>query len=98
MKRKVLRLTGLIKKDEDQYSSLCLELDVASCGRTKEEAITGLNAAIETYVNYLIEEGREDEIYRPVPQDAIREFLLGEVEARRLITVYVAPLEFSYAS
>ena len=87
MKRKLLRLTCLIKKEGDQYSSLCLELDVASCGKTREEAFTGLKAVIETYVNYLVEEGREEEIYRPVPQQAIREFLLGEVEERKLITV-----------
>jgi len=98
MKRKVLRLTCLIKKEGDQYSSLCLELDVASCGKTREEAFEGLKAAVETYINYLIEEGREVEIHRPVPQEAIREFLLGEVEERKLITVYAAPLEFSYAS
>jgi len=98
MGKKVLRLTCLIKKEGDQYASLCLELDVASCGRTKEEAFEGLKAAVETYVSYLVEEGREGEIYRPVPQEAIREFLLGEVEERKLITVYAAPLELSYAS
>jgi len=93
----VLKLTGLIKKEGDQYSSLCLELDVASCGKTKEEAFEGLKATVETYVSYLVEEGREKEIHRPVPQEAIREFLLGEVERRKLTTVYAAPLELSYA-
>jgi len=27
----------------------------------------------------------------------IREFLVGEVEARKLVTVYAVPLEFPYA-
>lgn len=98
MRKKVLKLTCLIRKEGDLYSSLCLELDVASCGKTREEAFEGLKAAVETYVNYLVEEGREDEIYRPVPPEAIREFLLGEVEARKLITIYAVPLEFSYAA
>ncbi|MBI1742364.1 hypothetical protein HYR54_04770 [Candidatus Acetothermia bacterium] len=98
MKKKLLQLTCLIKKEGNQYSSLCLELDVASCGKTREEAFAGLKAAIETYANYLVEEDREEELYRPVPQQAIREFLLGEVEERKLITVYAMPLEFSYAS
>jgi predicted RNase H-like HicB family nuclease len=98
MNQKVLKLTCLVKKEVDQYSSLCLELDVASCGKTKEESSEGLKAAIETYISYLVEEGRENEIYRPVPQEAIREFLLGEVERRRLTAVYAAPIEFSYAS
>lgn len=97
MKRKVLKLTCLIKREGDQYSSLCLELDVATCGKTREEAFEGLKAAVETYVNYLVGGGREEEIHRPVPQEAIREFLLGEVE-EKLITVYAAPLEFAYAS
>jgi len=97
MKRKALKLTCLIKKEGDQYSALCLELDVASCGKTKEEAFEGLKAAVETYVGYLVEEGREHEISRPVPPEAIREFLLGEVEQRKLTTVYAVPLEFSYA-
>jgi len=76
MKRTLLKLTCLIKKEEDQYSSLCLELDVASCGKTREEAFAGLKAAVEAYVCYLVEEGRKDEILRPYPQEAIREFLL----------------------
>lgn len=85
MKQKALRLTCLIRREGSQYSSLCLELDVASCGKTKEEAFEGLKAAVETYVGYLVEEGRESEISRPVPQDAIREFLLGEVEQRKFM-------------
>ena len=98
MKRKVLRLTCLVKKERNQYSSLCLELDVASCGKTREEAIDGLKAAVETYVGYMVEQGREDEILRPVPQDEIRSFLVGDVEEKKLITVYASPLKFSYAS
>jgi predicted RNase H-like HicB family nuclease len=86
-----------VKKEGDQYSSLCLELDVASCGKTREEAIEGLKAAIETYIRYLVEEGRMDEIFRPVPPEAIREFLLGE-EKKKLVTVYATPLEYSYAA
>lgn len=99
MKSKILKLTCLLRREGDQYSSLCLELDVASCGRTREEALEGLKAAVETYIEYMIEQGREDEIYRPVPPDAIREFLLGEaVEERKLVTVYALPLEFSYGT
>lgn len=73
MTQKILKLTCMVKKEGTQYSSLCLELDVASCGKTKEEAIDGLKGAVETYVNYLVDEGRENQLYRPVPQDAIRE-------------------------
>ncbi len=103
-KMKMLRLTCLIRREGDQYASLCLELDVASCGRTREEAFRALQDAVEAYVTHLVAEGREQEILRPVPPEAIREFLLGEgeeegeVEERRLITVYAAPLEFAYAA
>jgi predicted RNase H-like HicB family nuclease len=84
LKKTLLNLTCSIKKDKDQYASLCLELDVASCGKTREEALAGLKATIETYVHYLVEEGRVDEISRSVPGEAIREFLLGEREESRL--------------
>ena len=42
--------TGLVKKEGNQYASLCVELDVASCGHTKKEAIEGLRNAIEAYL------------------------------------------------
>jgi predicted RNase H-like HicB family nuclease len=70
-----LELTGIMKKEGRQYSALCLELDVASCGDTREKAMKALRDAVETYVQYMVEEGREDEIYRPVPLEALREFL-----------------------
>lgn len=97
-KKKILKLTCLLRREHDQYSSLCLELDVASCGKTRDEAFAGLKSAVETYVNYLVEEGRQGEISRPVPQNAVREFLLGDVETRKLVTVYAVPLECSYAA
>lgn len=75
-----LELTGIMKKEGRQYSALCLELDVASCGDTQEEALEALRDALETYIQYMVEEGREDEIYRPVPLEALREFLT-DIEA-----------------
>ena len=59
--------TCLVKKEGNQYASLCIELDIASCGDTKEEAVEGLKDAIDTYLDYMISEGRENEIHRPVP-------------------------------
>lgn len=71
-------LTCLIKKEEDQYASLCLELDVASCGKTKEEAIEGLKNTIEAYYEYMVSTGKETEIFRPVPMNELKEFLFPE--------------------
>jgi len=68
-------VTCLVKKEGNQYASLCVELDIASCGRTQKEAIGGLKNAIAAYLEYMIAEKREDDIYRPVPMEELRDFL-----------------------
>ena len=89
--------TCLVKKEENQYASLCIELDIASCGHTKKEAVEGLKNAIEAYLEYMISEKREKEIYRPVPMNALKDFLFPEhtpyEKAFRAI-----PLEIRYAA
>ena len=57
------------------HYTLCIELDIASCGYTKKEAIKGLKNAIEEYLEYMTSEGRAKEIYRPVPMDELKDFL-----------------------
>jgi len=47
MKR--LPLTGLLEREGDGYVSLCPELDVASQGRTVEEALANLREAVELF-------------------------------------------------
>ena len=69
--------TCLIKKEGNQYTSLCVELDIASCGRTKTEALEGLKNAAEAYLEYMIAENRRDEIYWPVPINELKEFLFS---------------------
>jgi predicted RNase H-like HicB family nuclease len=71
-----MTITCLIKKEGSQYVSLCVELDVASCGKSKTEALDGLKRAIETYIEYMVSEGRQKEISRPVPMDELKGFLL----------------------
>lgn len=70
-----LTLTDVVKQEGDQYAALCLELDVASCGETREEAMAALRDAVETYLEYMRDKSRKDEILRPVPIEALREFL-----------------------
>ena len=70
--------TCFLKKEENQYASLCIELDIASCGVTKKEAIAGLKDAIKTYIEYMISEKREKEISRLVPMDELKDFLFPE--------------------
>jgi len=93
-----LNLTCIVKPEENQYSALCLELDVASCGETEKEAIDSLKDAIETYVVYMIEEGREKELFRPVSLTALREFLTEEASEPKPRPFSALPLEFVHAS
>lgn len=48
---------------------------MASCGRTKKEALDNLRRAIETYIEYIIDDGHGNEINRPVPMNELRKFL-----------------------
>jgi Uncharacterised protein family (UPF0150). len=91
-----MKITGLIKKEGNQYASLCVELDVASCGKSKKEALEGLKRAIETYIEYMVSEGRQKEIYRPVPMDELKEFLFPEDESCEK-TFRAVPLNYQYA-
>ena len=69
--------TIILKKSGDQYVSLCLELTVVGCGATKEEAISSVKDAIDSYVNSIEAETPPE---RPIPLDLLHEFLSeGEV-------------------
>lgn len=88
--------TCLVKKEDNQYSSLCVELDVASCGDTNEEAIEGLQNAIQAYIEYMDSEGRENEIYRPVSMIELRKFLFSD-EFKTEQSFNAVSLEVEYA-
>ena len=60
--------TAIIEKEEDMYVSLCPELDIASQGRTVEEAKKNLEEAISLFFEHASEEEikerlKEKEIY-----------------------------------
>ncbi len=88
-------LTCFVKKEDRQYPSLCVELDVASCGRTKKEAMEGLKNAIETYIEYMVSQGRRGEIYRPVPMDELEQFLFPK-DTKDEQSFKAIPLEIQY--
>lgn len=90
-------VTCLVKREGNQFVSLCVELDVASCGKTKREAIEGLKNAIEAYVEYVSSEMRDKEIYRPVPMHELRDFLFAGGATEDEQAVKAIPLEFEYA-
>ena len=91
-----MEVTCFVTKEGNQYASLCVELDVASCGRTRKDALDGLKRAIETYIDYMVSEGRQKEIYRPVPMNELKTFLFPEdtLEEKSLKAI---PLSFQYA-
>ena len=91
-----MEVTCFIKKEGSQYASLCVELDVASCGKTKKEALDGLKRAIEAYIEHMLFEGRENEIYRPVPMNELKTFLFPE-HGEEEKTFKAIPLSFQYA-
>jgi predicted RNase H-like HicB family nuclease len=47
--KKVQQFTAIIEKESDWYVSLCPELDIASQGKTVEEAKANLIEAIELF-------------------------------------------------
>lgn len=59
--------TGIVVKEEHGFSSLCLELDVASQGDTAEEAKTMMLEAVTLYLEGTFEDGLP--YLRPVPPD-----------------------------
>ncbi|MEJ7672770.1 MAG: type II toxin-antitoxin system HicB family antitoxin [Chitinophagaceae bacterium] len=41
---------NIVWKEEDDYVAQCLNIDVSSFGKTKDEALKNLNEAIELYM------------------------------------------------
>jgi len=45
-----IQLQSVVWKEGDQYVSQCLNIDVASFGKTKKEALKNLDEALELYL------------------------------------------------
>lgn len=76
----------LIEKEDDLYSALCLELDVASQGETMPEVRRNIREAIELYLESVIEAGEEEDfIPRPAPTEEWLKYF--EIESRHLKTL-----------
>ena len=81
--------TGVIVKEDQTYSSLCLELDVASQGDTPEEAKAMLLEAVTLYLEGTFEDGLP--YLRPVPpEDDPRHTNLDQLVEAFLFKVEVA--------
>ena len=75
IERVAFPLSFLLKRERDQWAALSAEVTVSSCGDTLGDARQALKDAIETYVVYMINERRMDEVYRPLPESDITDFL-----------------------
>jgi predicted RNase H-like HicB family nuclease len=62
------RLTAIIERDEDWFVALCPELDIASQGRTVEEARDNLREALELF----FETASDEEIKRRFRDGSMR--------------------------
>lgn len=81
-----LEFTGAIFKEKNIFVSLCLEVDVASQGRTKREAKRMLGEAVSLYIESCMENNAPN--LRPVPpeEDPRRHPAENLVETLPLIT------------
>jgi len=70
-----LPLTFLFACEGDECTALCLELDIASCGATIEEAEESLKHLIALYIADCLESGETRIPLRPVTLEALLEFL-----------------------
>lgn len=76
-----LELTAILRREDDQWTALCLELDIAAYGDTDEDAFASLRELVDQYVKHMRARGKtSDEIYRPVPTNALAEFLGAKEE------------------
>lgn len=70
-----LSLTFATKCKCGQWTGLCLELDIASCADSEDEVIESLKGLIGLYVTDCLAEGQVPIPLRPVPLDALQDFL-----------------------
>jgi predicted RNase H-like HicB family nuclease len=68
--------TVVVKRSEAQYVTLCLELGVAGCGDSLEDALADTREAIESYVESMQADNLSP--WRPAPVQVLHEFLAGE--------------------
>lgn len=71
-------LTAICFDDEDQYTALCLDFDIAASGRTKEAAWEELTRLVIEFLNYANEKGLKG-FSRPVPVEAIHAIVAAHI-------------------
>jgi len=75
---------GIVQKEEDCYTAICLELDIATEGNSLEEARKNLREAVEGYIESVIADNEEEEfIPRAVPEEIVEKYFKKFREALR---------------
>jgi predicted RNase H-like HicB family nuclease len=78
---KHIDLHVLIEKEGELFSALCLELNVASQGKTLEEAKRNIREAVELYIEDVIEAGDEEDFFpRPAPAEEWLKYFKAEAK------------------
>ena len=76
-----LHLHNLLEKEDNFYSAVCLELNVASQGNTIEEANKNLQEAVELYLEDVLKSEDEQEfIPRPASMEEWMKFFNAEAK------------------
>ena len=66
---------GIIEKEEDRYTAICLELDIATEGDSLEEAKKNIKEAVEGYIESVQQDNEESEfIPRPMPEQMVERY------------------------
>jgi predicted RNase H-like HicB family nuclease len=80
-KARKLLFHALIEKEGRMYSALCLELNVASQGKSVREAKANLREAVELYLEDVYEAGDEaDFVPRPAPVEEWLKYFKAEAK------------------
>lgn len=84
MKERTLSLECVVCQSGKKFAALCIDLNIASEGRTFEEAKANLLEAVVGYLEYAASSGRLGELVpRRAPQWLVNEYLKPKDKSRR---------------
>jgi hypothetical protein len=68
-------LTAITKREGDQWTAWCPELDIAAQGDEEQEALKALVDSMNAYILHMMKTDRIADIVRPAPPEAYHQFL-----------------------
>lgn len=71
----ILKFNVLFKQEADEWTALCVDYDIASCGSTQEDAFESLLGLVDMYVQDCISECEFPIPTRKVSCEVIEEFI-----------------------